>query len=175
MTLIHKQLTVICFTVSLLNACSIEATPEATSVSGNSDNLPLNILYKSNICGTHQDSQWLGNQEAYHAAFNVLSRQTIADSDSQPPAVDFKSSGVLLVSMGQKRTGGYTIDLASQRLRVENNSALVEIGWHEPESGMMLAQMLTNPCLFVDVPRGEYNTIQVIDQSQKVRALITVN
>ena len=77
--------------------------------------------------------------------------------------------------MGQQRTAGYSIGLTKGgELKIAGGSAEVRVQWKQPQPGMMLAQVITHPCIFIQVPRGEYQLIRVIDQVEKVRAEINV-
>jgi len=136
--------------------------------------MQLNVLYRSKVCGSINSNQWLTNPNDYQAVSLAISQQMTGDTAPRLPPVNFEKSRALLVSMGQQRTGGYAVNLAKQQLRIDNDAAIVEVQWLEPEPGMMLVQMLSNPCLLIEVPRGEYRKIQVLDQSKHVRASMEV-
>jgi hypothetical protein len=40
---------------------------------------------------------------------------------------------------------------------------------------MMVIQVITHPCIFIKVPRGNYQTLRIVDQDNKVRAELAVN
>ena len=97
----------------------------------------------------------------------------VSPSPQQTPIVDFTQNGVLLLSMGQQRTGGYAIRLIDEAMHVAGGSAEIKVRWQEPDPGMMVAQVITHPCVFIKVPRGEYRIVRAIDQNNKVRAEFT--
>lgn len=158
----------------LMSACHADSSPISIQPSSDTQNLTLKTLHKSNICGGITKSQWLSNHNDYQAAFKTMSQQVISDSAARSDPVNFTENAVLLISMGQQRTGGYSIALLNQQLRIDNSTAVVEVRWQEPKPGMMLTQMLSNPCIFIEVPRGEYKTIEVRDQAQQIRASVAI-
>lgn len=101
-------------------------------------------------------------------------RGLISDSKPQPAVIDFDSHAALLISMGQQRTGGYSVKLASEQMHVKGGRAEISVNWTVAKSGMVAIQMLTNPCLLLQVARGDYQVIDIVDQSGKVKQTITV-
>ena len=158
-----------------MSACHAGPVPITFLPVENPQDLTLKVLRSDSICGGITHSQWIAREEDYQNVLQSMGQQARNDSAPQSLPVDFTRSGVLLVSMGQQRTGGYAISLANQQLHIANSTAIVEVRWQEPKPGMMLTQMLTNPCLFIEVPRGEYKTIEVHDQSQQIRASVEIN
>jgi hypothetical protein len=106
-------------------------------------------------------------------------QRVISDSKPEPAPINFDNSAVVLISMGQQRTGGYSVKLASDFMEVKNNRGTIAVEWREVKPGMVAIQMLTNPCLFVEVPRGDshghYTSIDIVDQSGKTRATINTS
>ena len=148
----------------------------ATEKTNHSDmSLKLQTLRSSSHCGPSLTSQWISSQQELDKLLQAM-QPMLGSSSSQPtPAVDFSQYGVLLVSMGQQRTAGYSIGLTKgEELKIASGSAEVRVQWKQPQPGMMLAQVITHPCIFIQVPRGEYQLIRVIDQVEKVRAEINV-
>lgn len=160
----------------LLAACSANSQSQNASSSTEPD-MPLEILtlHKSSQCGPAVVTQWIANQQQFETLFRATQQQMISPAAPQPPTIDFSRYGVLLVSMGQQRTGGYAVELAQGELAVNDNTAQVSVRWREPEAGMMVIQVLTHPCVFLQVPRANYTSVHVIDQGNKVRAELAVN
>ncbi len=75
---------------------------------------------------------------------------------------------IVLVSMGRKRTGGYSLGLADKAL-LQDGWAVLPVTWNIPAQGMMLTQALTSPCLLMAIPRQHYKGIRVLDQHGRVR------
>jgi hypothetical protein len=66
-----------------------------------------------------------------------------------PPEVDFGSSSVAAVFLGQKRTGGYSVDV--QNVAVEGGEVYLDVVTREPGPGAFTTQALTHPWVMVEV------------------------
>lgn len=161
--------------LSFFFACAAEPRQADSSKVNLPKDSKIKVLHRASLCGTVNRSQWLLSQDAYESVFAALNKQILSASKPNAPKVNFSRSGVLLVSMGQRRTGGFSVNLANDELIVSKRIAVVEIEWREPQPGMMTIQMLSNPCLLLEVPRGDYQTLQAVDQSQRLRVSISVN
>jgi hypothetical protein len=79
---------------------------------------------------------------------------------------------VVAVYMGRKPTAGYHVSMASRAVAVgEHNELILLVSWIEPPGDALLAQVITSPCILVSIPKGNYSTIQVVDEGGRVRAL----
>lgn len=135
----------------------------------------LEVVYSSTQCDQINENEWITSKAQLDKLLQATLGRMISPAPVPSPAVDFDHYGVLLLSMGQQRTGGYAIQLADNQLQMNDSVAIVRINWREPRPGMMVTQALTAPCLFIKVPRGEYHTLRAVDQRQTVRAELTVN
>ena len=77
--------------------------------------------------------------------------------------------------MGQQRTGGYGLALTKPAIQVENNTATLKLEWRQPGKNMMSIQIITSPCLFVKIPKGDYTTIRVVTLTGKEIGRAEVN
>lgn len=135
----------------------------------------LEVVYSSTQCDQINDNQWITSKAQLDKLLQATLGKMISPAPVPSPAVDFDHYGVLLLSMGQQRTGGYAIQLADDQLQMKDSVATVRVKWQKPRPGMMVTQALTAPCLFIKVPRGGYHTLRAVDQRQTVRAELTVN
>jgi hypothetical protein len=160
----------------LVVACSANSQSQDTNAATGSD-MPLKIttVHASSQCGPTVTTQWISSQQQFETLFRATQQQMITPALPQPPNIDFTRYGIVLVSMGQQRTGGYVIELAQEDLAVSNDTALITVRWREPEPGMMVTQVLTHPCVFLKVPRADYQLVRVVDQENKVRAELTMS
>lgn len=90
------------------------------------------------------------------------------------PAVDLERQRLLLLEMGQQRSGGYRLRLADPGVEVGDGTARLRVEWLMPEPGMMTAQVITSPCLLVALPRGGYRRVEVVDQAGRSRFSLPV-
>ena len=135
-------------------------------------NLPINIKQQhiGSQCGSHKQAtiSIIDSQDRLRELYRGLPRRTIGQSTT-PPNVDFEESMVLQIGMGQKPTAGYSISLGQENSRLIDGKLLIHTHWQEPIRGRMLAQIITNPCLIIFVPKIEFDTIQVLDQAGNER------
>jgi hypothetical protein len=88
------------------------------------------------------------------------------------PEVNFNTHGILLVHMGQQRTGGYALELAEPLCRVKNGIVSVAVNWISPEPGTVASQAITSPCILLRLPKGDFRAIAVIDQNGTTRVVV---
>ena len=160
---------------TLLSACFTDSSVQSqqNSTEPSQTRIKLGILHQSSQCGPSLATQWISSQAQFEKLFKATQRMIVSPSPQQTPIVDFTQNGVLLLSMGQQRTGGYAIRLAREEMQIENESAVISVQWKEPDPGMMVAQVITYPCVFIKVPRGEYQIVRAVDQNNKVRVEFT--
>lgn len=91
--------------------------------------------------------------------------QATAGAESGAPGAARPAPGSLLVLVetGRKPTGGYALSLADPMLRVEKGLARLRVGVREPEPGDDASAWPSSPCLVVALPKGEFNTLEVVD------------
>jgi len=147
----------------------IESTALGNAMSENPE-----VILSNHTCVAGLDNRWIASHQEYTELFMQLKGGLLSSAAQQPPVVDFKRYGVLLLTMGQQRTGGYGVTLPPQPMTLNNNVATLKTDWMAPSPDMMVIQMLTNPCLLVKVPRGAYSRLQVVDQHHQVKAELAV-
>jgi hypothetical protein len=82
---------------------------------------------------------------------------------------DSASFWLLRVDMGQQPSGGYGLKLLSDKLSISGRTASFALQWREPKPGMAQIQMLTYPCLYLKVLKGDYTRLEVIDETGAVK------
>jgi len=92
---------------------------------------------------TKTQTKVVASQEDYAAE---LANYTSA----APATVDFTSGRVLLVDMGGRNTGGYSIAVTSVSL--DRNSVIANITLTKPGENCITTQSITNPYQFVFIP-----------------------
>ncbi len=78
------------------------------------------------------------------------------------------SKDLLVINMGQKPTGGYTLKLLSKNIQFEGNEANLKVHWQAPAKGMLVTQALTPFCLTLEIPKIRYKTLYIIDQNDRI-------
>ena len=133
-------------------------------------------IYSGFHCGSSSGQasvEWIADQMLLEGAFSKLSKQ-FSVAGMAAPKVDFSSQRVVLVYMGQRPTAGYGLRLASNKFRTYKQTAEVTLEWTKPGKGMVTAQVITNPCVLVSVPKAGYERLQIVDTGGKVRLMVEV-
>lgn len=132
--------------------------------------IKIDSLYRNQQCSVLQEQiRWIDSQQEYQTLYGQLRKSYMSNQAEQPPAVDFTQNGVLLVAMGQKTTGGYTVDLAASEARISGGVLTIQVQWRAPDPGMMVTQALTSPCMLLKVPKAQFDRIELKDQSGIIR------
>lgn len=74
--------------------------------------------------------------------------------------VQFEREHIVLVAIGQKRTGGYSVTLDSSEIRSGTLELRVRVA--EPAPGTIVTQALTTPCAVIAVTAEGWDDIQII-------------
>jgi PrcB C-terminal len=136
-----------------------------------------NVLYRGGACGnllSNPGATWIDTPERYHAVYEQIGRQTLGGTDQNPPEVDFEDSGVLLIKMGNKPTGGYGLDVMENAVQIKGETAQVAVEWVAPPAGAVLPQVVTCPFILIRLPKTGYGLIEVLDQHGETRAMIDI-
>ena len=112
--------------------------------------------------------EWVADQLLLERAFSKLSKQ-FSTASTRAPVIDFKSSSVAIIYMGQQTSAGYSLQLARDEFRTYKGLAEITLRWKQPLPGMLAAQVITNPCVVVRLPVADYQHFQVVDTGGKVR------
>lgn len=80
------------------------------------------------------------------------------------PDVDFTDHQVVAVFMGEKRSGGYSVEI----LTVENKnsekddqtSLVITVAYHQPKSGEIVQEVITHPYHIITIPQRAANKVQ---------------
>lgn len=97
----------------------------------------------------------------------VLSDKSLKPKDDDQDDAD--AFWLIRVDMGQQPSGGYGLKLLSEKLAVNNQTATFALEWGKPKPGMAQVQMLTFPCLYLKIAKGDYNRLEVVDEEGVVK------
>lgn len=127
----------------LLLACANAAPSEA---------LPLRLLAKGNFSGFPEAKQEVIQTKAdWERAWAKLSVR-VKDAD-KVPVVDFSKEMVILVTLGQQRTGGYSIEIT--KVEEAGGKLRISVQRREPDPGALVLQVITAPFHALAVPKRE--------------------
>lgn len=123
------------------------------------DRLPLQVEVESLTAGarcgdTQMGVRWLSRGDIY---------QRFADDDHY----------LLLVSMGQQSSAGYSLTLLSTTAQLIDGVVSLQVAWNSPQADMMVAQVVTEPCLVLALKRQAYEGIQVVDSHGQLKMTLS--
>jgi hypothetical protein len=114
------------------------------------DTEPMRTHFKGTNSGIREESQLvITNQADWEALWKRHSANVIP----QPPLpkVDFEKESVLVSTLGQRTTGGYSIEIVDVR-EVDKKAEVIVVN-RRPPPGAITIQALTAPIHIVAVPR----------------------
>lgn len=148
--------------------CAPSRAGDPTAAAPRAEAPAVTVLHNTNQCGAQfirPTALWIDNADRLaqvYRGFPVL-------PPPAPPTVDFSRQGVLLISMGQRPTAGYGLDLAPAAARLRDGVLEIGVDWQEPGPGGMAAQVVTTPCLLLQLPAVSFQRIQVVDRQGQTR------
>ncbi len=125
-------------------------------------------------CGrsaTTPAARWLDNPGELLDAYRRMMRQSVGAQTTPDRLPDFERYGVLEVFMGQQTTGGYQLRLLHPRIEYLATGAMIRVEWLSPPPGVRATQIITSPCLLLAIPRGAWQSLIVMDQDGRSRAV----
>jgi hypothetical protein len=123
------------------------------------------VLHASAYCvdGKGRAARWLAGPAEFAEVWRANSQRLPV---AAPPAFDFDRQAVLFVAEAEKPTGGYGLELAVPGFSIADRVASLVVRTSVPTG--MVAQVFTRPCLFLGLPEGAYDSIEIKDQSGAV-------
>lgn len=150
----------------ILSACGpgLSQSPVADS----SEPVQLQVVYRGNRCAAVQPGvEVIRDTDSWAEWRRQQDRQVLLATDGpddEGTAIDFGRSTVIVISMGQKPTPGYAVDVLEDSAVVQGGSLNIGSVWRQPAEGAILAQVLTSPCVAIMVSTARYDTVKINDQ-----------
>jgi hypothetical protein len=163
-----KSLIAFIFVLTILTACAGSGQESMT------EQLATRQILSAMDCGSvarQPAMKVIASRNALDDVIAPIARLS-GHSPREQMRVSFDHELLIQITMGQKSTGGYSLALAVEQATLNDGWVEVTVQWNIPAEGMMLTQALTSPCLFVALPRQEYEGIRVLDQHGVVRAQV---
>lgn len=144
-------------TAGLLVGCAVNRSETP-------DGAPLaRQLTQSDHCGlTAPGLVYLDNAEQIDRLSDLPTRNLPLDSLK---AVDFEREHLVLVSLGQKPTGGYGVTLDQSAIREGTLELTVNV--RQPAADAIVAQVLTTPCAVIAVSPDGWNDLSISGTGMK--------
>jgi hypothetical protein len=79
------------------------------------------------------------------------------------PDVDFTDDQVVAVFMGEKRTGGYSVEILTVETKSSEQedltSLVITVAYHQPKSGEIVQEVITHPYQIITIPQLAGNKV----------------
>lgn len=118
--------------------------------------------------------RWLDSPSKLRQFWEAQHQRHLGGTLPVMPEVDFANHGVLWIHMGRQPTGGYTLELAEPPSRVVDQRLSIYVNWITPADGAAVIQMVTAPCMLLELSKGDYRSIAVVDQRGSVKASVDI-
>lgn len=129
---------------------------------------PATEMFAGSRCGGDAEAlEWITDTDRLDAIRDQLVKQSPVDKPL--PTINLATDSVFLLSMGTRPTPGYGVSLTPTAPQLSGNTLTLDMHWRQPPEGLMLAQVLTNPCLLFSVDNGDYQQVRILDQNGQQR------
>lgn len=153
--------TLVVSTMFLIN-CGDDAIASERSLAGKGEQLHQGF-YLANGSSSFKQSKVLNSLALYQAELTQY-------ANDQPKEVDFDRYHVLLVDMGVKQNGGFSVSINEEASTIKDNIVSVQVSFNHTASHCPVTQAITNPYIFYKVPAAKevlvYETVTIQDCDQ---------
>ncbi len=133
-----------------------------------SETLKVKELRRALVCDTPTEASRL---QVFDDALALLASPVAASLQAgQLEDLDAQAS-YIVVEQGQRRTGGYSLELRPQAMVDEEGLLTLNADWIEPAPDRMQIQILTSLCVLVQLPAQPYNSVELKDGKGNTRAV----
>jgi len=155
------------FTIVAVILIAANACRPGIEQAHSSDTVPIHVAWRNHQC--RSDAASIESIQDADALANwwqpLASRQLPAKPLPESlGTIDFNESTLFVVLMGRQPTAGYDIELYDDRAPVQRASLTIPANWKKPSPDMMVAQVMTSPCIVITVPAQWYDIVSVQDQ-----------
>ena len=150
----------------IVSACGpgLSQSPVADSA----ESVQLQVVYRGSRCAAVQPGVEVIRDTDSWAEWRRQQDRQVFSADNGPGdeeiAVDFGQSTVIVISMGQKPTPGYTVEVVAGSAMLQGETLKISSIWQQPAEDAILAQVLTSPCVAIMVSTTQYDTVKINDQ-----------
>lgn len=114
------------------------------------DNANFEVIYNSNYLGKGEKGfELIQNYKTYSELIKRLELEEVEDEDFFD--IDFSNQSILVVYLGERNTGGYSIDVSN--IYWNKNNLIVQTSETKPQKGEMVTMAITNPYCIVKIPK----------------------
>lgn len=147
----------------LLTACHSASLPSALAQQGNAHS----IASQANcMLGDKAFAKWITSSEDLASWWQRIYKMQLPQPSL--PKLTMKGNALILLYMGQKRSGGYGVTLSNKPVQRQQKVARVHINWKQPQPGMLQTQMLSSPCNLIQLPAKGVEEVHIVDQDNNI-------
>lgn len=106
--------------------------------------------------------------------FTLNSEKTRVAKEMPGKSLNANEYWLVRISMGAKPTTGYAFTLESKVMLLNEGVGSVKLRWNNPEAGKMFAQVITHPCIYLQIEKGDYKQIRIVDEMGNEQFVIDV-
>ena len=144
-----KSLTVCCLTY-ISSACSHQQ-------------IPLQTIFSSNNCAVNEPTLKSINEPELNNLLKSIPRN-FGQAPLSAAEVDYKKASLILYALGQKPTGGYSIELYKEEATLKKQKLYLPIHVKKPANDSSQIQLITSPCQVYSLPHTDYSEIIIEDE-----------
>lgn len=155
----HKSISVLILSLGLLG-CQVTVNQEPNPIPTSSaitENVPSTTLSQTSSRIEEMQTRVISSQSEWESFW-----LNHTGSNADRPVIDFDEQSVLAVLLGERNTGGYTVEIT----RVQETARILTVEYQEiePPADSSVIQILTYPSHVVSIPRSEsdYDAINFV-------------
>ncbi len=133
-----------------------------------SETLKVKELRRALVCDTPTEASRL---QVFDDALALLASPVAASLQAEQLEDLDAQASYIVVEQGQRRTGGYSLELRPQAMVDEEGLLTLNADWIEPAPDRMQIQILTSLCVLVQLPAQPYNSVELKDGKGNTRAV----
>ena len=125
--------------------------------------IPVQTVFSSNNCAIKEETlKSISEQGELNSLLQSIPKN-FGQTPLSIPEVDYEKQSVILYALGQKPTGGYSIELYKTDATLKENKLYLPIRVQQPASDNYQIQMITSPCQVYSLPHTDYSEIIIED------------
>ena len=131
------------------------------------ESITYTVLEKGNHAAFHDTAPSISvfkGQNEFEGFYKTMHKSRVPKAE--PPSVDFTNSLVLLVSHGEKRTSGYSIEI--RRIYTRGTALVVKAVLRSPPEDIFTAQVITHPYLLLQVKVNGFTRVELVGETGEV-------
>ena len=149
--------------LGLLPGCWLAQQESAGDDSGRAE------LLRKGVHGTRTlqgySTTWITNRTTLQQVFTALNKRQLKNGEVLPD-INFEVYGVLFLEMGQRPTGGFSINFNPSLTRIVGGQLSIHIDWVVPKEGKLVTQVVTSPFILLKIMHTNIDSILIWDQNK---------